>query len=197
MGRRIPLRALSFALVLALAVAGVVLAVYDLHGAAVTLAIVAPLSLLTVLAGEAIAVHRPGGLRRQFAAVAALGALQLAAGAVLFVALMYVSSHDALLTVLLAAYAGALVWWIARRLGSRALADVDAIGATLSAVGEGSTGSTPLRSTGWATPRRSSAARSRVSIRARSCSPRRGCSTAVTTASATTSRATRSCARWS
>ena len=33
MGRRIPLRSLSFALALALAVSAVVLAVYDAHGA--------------------------------------------------------------------------------------------------------------------------------------------------------------------
>ena len=50
---------------------------------------------------------------------------------------MYVSSHDALLTVLLAVYAAALVWWCARRVGSSALADLDAVGSTLAAVGEG------------------------------------------------------------
>jgi signal transduction histidine kinase len=137
MGRRIPLRSLTFAVVLSLAVAGVVLVVYDAHGAWVTLAIVAPLAIVTVLAGEWIATRRPGGLRRQFALVAALGALQLAAGVVLFVALMFVSSHDALMTVLLAVYAAALTLWIGRSLGSRALDDLDVVGDTLAAVGEG------------------------------------------------------------
>ena len=108
MGRRVPLLGLTFAVALSLAVAGVVLVIYDAHGAWLTLAIVAPLAIVTVLAGEWIAARRPGGLRRQFALVAALGALQLAAGVVLFVALMFVSSHDALLTVLLAVYAAAL-----------------------------------------------------------------------------------------
>src|SRR5829696_5614879 len=136
MGRRVPLLGLSFALALALAVAGVVLVRYDAHGARLTLEIVAPLAILTVLAGEAIAIRRPGGLRRQFALVAALGALQLAAGVTLFVALMYVSRHDALMTVLLAVYAAALVLWIARRLGSRALDDLDVVCTTLAEAGE-------------------------------------------------------------
>ena len=137
MGRRVPLRALTFALTLALAVAGVVLALYGAHGAFVTLAIVAPLGVITVLAGEAIAARRPGDLRHQFGAVAALGALQLAIAVGLFVGLMFVSGHDAVLTVLLAAYAAANVLWLARRLGLLALADLEAVCRTLTAVGEG------------------------------------------------------------
>ena len=54
MGRRVPLRSLSFALALALAVSAVVLVVYDRHGALVTLAIVGPVGVATVLAGEAM-----------------------------------------------------------------------------------------------------------------------------------------------
>ncbi len=137
MGRRVPLLGLTFAVALSLAVAGVVLVIYDAHGAWLTLAIVAPLAIATVLAGEWIATRRPGGLRRQFALVAALGALQLAAGVVLFVALMFVSSHDALMTALLAVYAAALMLWTGRRLGARAFADLDVVGDTLAAVGEG------------------------------------------------------------
>ena len=117
MGRRVPLRALAFALGLALIVSGIVLARYDAHGALLTLEIVAPLGAVTVLAGELLATHRRGGLRRQFGAVAALGALALAVGVALFVVLMFVSSHDALMTVLLSAYAAALVLWLSRRLG--------------------------------------------------------------------------------
>jgi signal transduction histidine kinase len=137
MERRIPLRSLSFALTLAAAVSAVVLVGYDAHGALITLAITAPLGVVTVLAGEAIATSRPGGLRRQFGAVALLGAAALAIAVTLFVMLMFVSGHDAVMTILLAAYAAALVLWIARRLGSNALADVNVIRRTLSAVAEG------------------------------------------------------------
>ena len=42
MGRRLPLRSLTFALALALLVSAVVLVAYDTHGAEVTLAILAP-----------------------------------------------------------------------------------------------------------------------------------------------------------
>ncbi|HET6551732.1 MAG TPA: HAMP domain-containing sensor histidine kinase [Solirubrobacter sp.] len=137
MGRRLPLRTLGFAAALALAVAGAVLARYDAHGALLTLAIVGPLGIATVLAGEWLARRRPGGLRRQFGAVAALGALALATGTALFIALMYVSGHDALMTALLVAYAAALALLVTRRLGARALSDLERVGATLAAVGEG------------------------------------------------------------
>jgi signal transduction histidine kinase len=118
-------------------VAGVVLARYDAHGARVTLLIVTPLAVATVLAGEWLARARPGGLRLQFGLAAALGAVLLAAGVALFVSLMFVSSHDALMTALLTAYAALLVGWIAHRLGSRALADLDVVRSTLAQVGEG------------------------------------------------------------
>jgi signal transduction histidine kinase len=137
MGRGIPLRSLSFALALALAVSAAVRVGYDAHGALVTLEIAAPLGLLTVLGGEAIAARRPGGLRQQFGAIALLGAASLAVAVALFVDLMFVSSHDAVMTILLAAYAAALVLWTARRLGNLTLADLERICVTLSAVGDG------------------------------------------------------------
>ena len=124
MGRRIPLRSLSFALALSLAVSAVVLLVYDAHGARVTLTIVAPIAIFTVLAGEAIARWRPGGLRGQFTAIAALGMAALAITVALFVNLMFVSSHDALMTIVLVTFAAALVFWIARPVVVRALADI-------------------------------------------------------------------------
>ena len=135
MGRRVPLRGVIFALAAALVVAGVVLAVYGGHGALLTLEIVAPTGVLTVLASELIAGR--GGLRRRFGAVAALAALALTVIVALFVEIMFVSRHDALMTVLLAAYAAALALWTARRIGRRALSDLDAVRATLDAVGEG------------------------------------------------------------
>jgi signal transduction histidine kinase len=125
MGRRVPLRSLSFALALALAVSGVVLLAYDVHGAVTTLVIVGPVGVITVLAGEAIARLRPGGVRGQLTAVLTLGAAALATTVALFVDLMFVSSHDALMTILLVSYAAALVFWIARPVGARALAELD------------------------------------------------------------------------
>jgi signal transduction histidine kinase len=123
MGRRIPLRSLSFALALAAGVAAVVLFAYDAHGAWITLAIVGPIGVLTVLAGEAIAAHG-GGLRRQFVAIAALGLAALASTVALFVDLMFVSGHDAVMTILLVSFAAALVVWTARPVVLRALAEV-------------------------------------------------------------------------
>jgi signal transduction histidine kinase len=137
MGRRVPLRAVAFALALALAIAGVVLAVYGGHAALITFEIVAPVGVVTVLASEWIAGLRWGGLRRRFAAVAGLAALALAVAVALFVDLMFVSRHDALMTALVAGYAAALALWAARRMGRRALADLDVVRATLHAVGEG------------------------------------------------------------
>jgi signal transduction histidine kinase len=137
MGRRVPLRGVAFALAVALAVVAVVGAVYGGHPAAVTLEIVAPLGIATALACEWIAGRRWAGMRRRFAAVAALSALQLAIGVALFVEIMFVSRHDALMTVLLAGYAAALALWAARRIGRLALADLDTVRRTLAAVAEG------------------------------------------------------------
>ncbi len=126
---------LAFATVVAALVAVAALIGYGGHAAVVTLAIVAPLGWLTVLATDQ--VHRLHGLRRRFAAVTLVSAALLTAAVALFVALMFVSSHDAFLTVLLAAYAGALAWWTAARVGRRALDDLDRVRGTLTAVGEG------------------------------------------------------------
>ena len=79
--------------------------------------IVAPVAVATVLAGELIAARRPGSLRRQFGAIAVLGAVSLAIAVALFVERMYFSSHDAVMTVLLVAFATAIVLWLAHRLG--------------------------------------------------------------------------------
>lgn len=137
MGRRLPLRSLSFALALALALSAVVLVAYDLTGATTTFVILAPLSVATVLAGELIARRRPGGLRRQFGAMALLGAVSMAFAVALFVNQMFFESHDAVMAGLLAAYSAALVLWMARRLGAVALADVERVRSTLGAVADG------------------------------------------------------------
>jgi signal transduction histidine kinase len=130
---------LAFATALALLVAAAALAGYGGEAAWITLAIVAPLGWLTVLATDRLIARRErlGGLRRQFGAVGLVSVALLAAAVTAFVALMFVSRHDAFFTVLLAAYAAALAVWAATRMGRRALSDLDRIRATLAAVGEG------------------------------------------------------------
>jgi signal transduction histidine kinase len=61
----------------------------------------------------------------------------LAAGVAAFVALMFVTRHDAFFTILLAAYAAALALWASVRMGRRAMTDLDRIRATLAGVAEG------------------------------------------------------------
>jgi signal transduction histidine kinase len=131
------MRSLAFATAIAALVAIACLIGYGVHAALVTLAIVAPLGWLTVLVTELLIIRSRRGLRRRFAAVALVSAAVLAAAVALFVALMFVSGHDAFLTVLLAAYAAALAWWTAARVGRRALDDLDRVRATLAAVAEG------------------------------------------------------------
>jgi signal transduction histidine kinase len=131
------MRSLAFATAVAALVGIACLIGYGGHAALVTLAIVAPLGWLTVLVTERLIVRSRRGLRRQFAAVALVSAVLLAAAVGLFVALMFVSSHDAFMTVLLAAYAATLAWWTAARVGRRAMGDLDRVRATLAAVAEG------------------------------------------------------------
>ena len=127
---------LAFATAVAALVAAAALIGYGGHAALITLAIVAPLGWLTVLADHLV-VRRMRGLRRRFAAVALVSAALLAAAVALFVALMFVSGHDAFMTVLLAAYAAALAWWTAARVGRSAMDDLDRVRGTLTAVAEG------------------------------------------------------------
>ena len=130
---------LAFATALAVLVALAALAGYGTEAALYTIAIVAPLGWLTVLATDRLIARRArlGGLRRQFTAVGLVSAALLAAVVGLFVALMFVSRHDAFFTILLAAYAAALALWAASRVGRRALSDLDRIRNTLTSVGEG------------------------------------------------------------
>jgi signal transduction histidine kinase len=136
---RHPLRDLGFATTVAAAVSAAAWIGYGRHAGLVTLEILAPLGWLTVLAADRLIAHRArlGGLRRQFAAIAAVTAAAMAIAVVLFVDAMFVSRMDAVFTILVAVYAGALAAWAMWRIGRRALRDVDAVRATLTAVGEG------------------------------------------------------------
>jgi signal transduction histidine kinase len=132
-------RGFALALGSALLVAGTVLAVYDLHGAIVTLAILAPLGIATVAGTRALLAHRGrlGSLRRQALITAALGFGPLAVTLVLFVQLMFVSAHDALLTASMGVYGALLGLWATRLLSNRVMDDVDTLRAGLDAVGAG------------------------------------------------------------
>jgi len=132
-------RGLAFAGVAAALAAGLAAAGYGSAAGLTTLLILLPLGCATVFAAHAIVAARSriGGLRRQFGLLAAVAAAQLAIAVGVFVALMFVSAHDAFLTVLVASFAGALALWAARLLGHRTLADVDAVRSTLAAVAQG------------------------------------------------------------
>ena len=139
MSRAALARGVALALGCALLVAGAVLAVYDLHGAIVTLAILVPLGVVTVAATHALLAHRErlGSLRRQALITAALAFGPLALTLVLFVQLMFVSAHDALLTAAMGVYGALLGLWATRLLSNRVMDDVDTLRAGLMAVGAG------------------------------------------------------------
>jgi len=112
---------------------------YGTHAAEVTFRLLAPLGLLAVGAAHLLLAHRAavGGLRRQAAIVGAIVVALLGAAVVVMVEEMFVSGHDALFAALLAAYAAAVGVWAVRLLTGAALNDLDAVRATLAAVGDG------------------------------------------------------------
>jgi signal transduction histidine kinase len=132
-------RGMALALGCALLVAAVVLVIYDLRGALVTFALLAPLGVLTVGATCALLARRErlGGLRRQALATAALAFGPMILAIALFVQLMFVSPHDALLTASVAAYSALLGLWGGRVLSNRVMDDVDTLRSGLMAVGAG------------------------------------------------------------
>jgi signal transduction histidine kinase len=120
----------------ALVAAVVAWTAYDFHAGWLTFVLLAPLGSATVTASCAV-LGRRNGLRRQAALVGAIAAAQLLATVALFVALMFVSSHDAFFTVLATAYCAALALWAGWVLSRRVVREVRAVGASLAAVGEG------------------------------------------------------------
>jgi signal transduction histidine kinase len=126
----------SLATVAATALAGIV---YGGHAAVVTLAVLAPLGVLTVAAARQVAVSRVriGGLRRQVVLVGVLAVGQLMLAVALFARLMFVSNHDAFFMVLVVAYASLLALCAGRLTGRQALVDLQDIRTTLERVGRG------------------------------------------------------------
>jgi signal transduction histidine kinase len=134
-----PARDLGFATLVAALISAAAWIGYGRHAGVVTLITFAPLGWLTVLVADRLIAHRDrfGGLRRQFAAIALVTAAAMAIAVVVFVDEMFVSRMDAFFTILVALYAAALAAWAMRRIGRRALRDIDAVRATLAAVAEG------------------------------------------------------------
>jgi signal transduction histidine kinase len=126
----------SLATLVATALAGVI---YGGHAAVVTIAVLAPLGLLTVAGARQVAVSRVrvGGLRRQLALVGLLAVGQLMLAVALFARLMFVSNHDAFFMIVVVAYASLLALWAGRLTGRQALDDLQDIRITLERVGRG------------------------------------------------------------
>jgi signal transduction histidine kinase len=124
------------ALLGALAAAVLAEIAYDFHAAWLTFVLLAPLGCASVLASGWV-LRRRTGLRRQAALMGAIAAVQALATIGLFVALMFVSSHDAFFTVLATAYCALLALWAGRLLSRRVLGDVRAVGAGHDPLGEG------------------------------------------------------------
>ena len=127
---------LAAALAGALAAAVAAWLVYDFHAAWLTFVLLAPVGCATVLLAGWV-LRRRMGLRRQVVLVGAIATAQALVTIALFVALMFVSSHDALFTLLATAYCAGLALWAGRLLSRRVLDDLQAVGAGLTAVGEG------------------------------------------------------------
>jgi signal transduction histidine kinase len=115
------------------AVAGVA---YDGHAAWQTFVMLAPVGCATVAVAGWV-LKRRTGLRKQAVLMACVAAAQLIVTVGLFVELMFVSSHDAVFTVLATAYCAALALWAGWVLSRRMLGEVKAVGDGLAAVGEG------------------------------------------------------------
>ena len=139
MSRQDARRGLALVGAAALLPALAVLVAYDLGGALLTLGILAVAGLGTVAAAQFALTRRArlGGLRRQALVAVALAFAPLVAGTLLFAAVMFVSAHDALLTLVLAAFGAVLGLWVGGLLSRQVMHDVDTLRAGLSAVGAG------------------------------------------------------------
>ena len=130
MSRATLARGIALALGCALLVAGAVLAVYDLDGAVVTFALLAALGIATVARDRDAA--RPPRAPRQPAPPGARSSrrwpsVRSRVALALFVQLMFVSAHDALLTAAVGTYSALLGLWAARLLSHRVMDDVDTL----------------------------------------------------------------------
>jgi signal transduction histidine kinase len=107
----------ALALGAALLAGVVVLVAEDLHGAWITIAILAPIGTLAVLAAHR--VRPPASLPAQFAFTGALAVGQLVVIVALFDKFMIVVPNDALVIGVIAVYCGAVAVWVGRLLARR------------------------------------------------------------------------------
>ena len=123
----------------AAAASGAVGLAFGVHGMLLTLALLSAIGTAALAIAHVAAVRRRrlGRLRRQFALVVAIAVGQMLVAAVLAAVLMFVSHHDALMAVVLAAFAGAIAVRAAQLFAGGVLNDVQAVRDGLSAVGEG------------------------------------------------------------
>ena len=121
-----------------LAAVGIVATVDSVPAAALTGALLGVVGAAAMLATW-MAGRRSRGrtLDQQFMVGAALPVLQMLSVAVLFASIMFVSTHDAILIVLVSSFAGLLGLVTARLATARLVADVRAVSEGLSAVGRG------------------------------------------------------------
>ncbi len=128
-------------LVAAAAVAGGLVfgLVYGPKDALVTAGLMLAFGAPAVVGAHLLAARRRslGGLSRQFAAGIGLsvGVVTLGVGAIAL--LMFVSPHDALTMIVLLVFAGGLTAYAASVLAAAVMRDIDAVGAGVTAVGEG------------------------------------------------------------
>jgi signal transduction histidine kinase len=123
----------------ALAAAIVCGALYGASAGWGVLALLVPLGLVTVGCAQLLLAHRRrlGGLRRQLTLGGAIVVGQLLIAVALFVRVMFVSAHDAVLTALVVVYAGAVGLWAARAQAHAMLADIEQLRGGLQAIGAG------------------------------------------------------------
>ncbi len=123
----------------ALAAAAVVLAVYGVAGALLTLLLLVALGAGVLGLAHLAAARRErlGPLRRQFSLAVAIAVGQLVVVAAAFAVLMFVSAHDALMVAVLSCFAGLVAVRAAQLLAAGLLRDVEAVRDGLRAVGEG------------------------------------------------------------
>lgn len=139
MSRAALLRGCALAVGCALLMSAIVLVAYDEHGAMLTLEILAPLGLATVAATHVLLCRRRGlgSLRRQAVVSLALALAPSALALALFVQVMFVSTHDAVLAGLAAVYSGVLGLWVGRLWSRRVMDDIDTLRGGLAAIGAG------------------------------------------------------------
>ncbi len=135
----VALRSLVLLAAGALPAAAAVLAVYGLHGALLTLALLAVFGAVALGLAHLVAERRrrAGPLRRQFTLAVAIAVGQLVALAAAFAALMFVSPHDALMVAVVACFAGAVAARAAQLFAGGVLSDVEAVRDGLRAIGQG------------------------------------------------------------